>query len=150
MTATVTQAARGKLRPEGAMKAARIGGQTRYLWNLFVAMNNARMKDEGKFVFYAELSAMLPRLRKEDPKLAELPHRAAQMQVQAFERALKNYICNKAEFLRVDARRKARSVARVAAGLPPLKPRKPGIPQFKRRDDHADAFSFVGRECRIR
>jgi IS605 OrfB family transposase len=146
---TVTQAAKGKLRPEAAVKAARFGGQTRCLWNQFTAMNNARMKAEGKFVFYAELSAMLPKLLKEDPKLAGLPHRCAQMQAKAFERTLKNYIRNKAEFQRIDAKRKARSAARVAVGLPPLKPHKSGIPQFKRYDDHADAFSFVGREARL-
>ena len=112
-------------------------------------MNNARMKAEGKFVFYAELSAMLPKLLKEDDKLRGLPHRAAQMTAQNFDRTLKNYIRNKAEFQRIDAKRKAKSAARVASGLPPLKPKKSGIPQFKRRDDHADAFSFVGRECRI-
>jgi hypothetical protein len=31
----VTQAMKGKLRPEAAAKAARIGGQTRHLWNTF-------------------------------------------------------------------------------------------------------------------
>jgi len=149
MTATVTQAARGKLRPEAAALAARFGGQTRRLWNCFTALNNARMKECGKFVFYAELSAMLPKLLREDEKLVGLPHRCAQMTAQSFDRTLKNYIKNKPEFLRIDAKRKARSAARVVAGLPPLKPRKSGIPQFKRYDDHADAFSFVGRECRL-
>ena len=149
MTALVMRAAKGKLLGAGVKAAARFGGQTRYLWNLFTAMNNERMKAEGKFVFYAELSAMLPKLLKEDEKLRGLPHRAAQMQAQNFDRTLKTYIKNKAEFQRIDAKRKARSAARVAAGLPPLKPKKSGIPQFKRRDDHTDAFSFVGRECRV-
>ena len=149
MNVPVTQARKGKVLGAGVKACARFGGQTRYLWNLFTAMNNARMKAEGKFVFYAELSAMLPKLLKEDDKLRGLPHRAAQMTAQNFDRTLKNYIRNKVEFQRIDAKRKARSAARVASGLPPLKPKKSGIPQFKRRDDHADAFSFVGRECRI-
>jgi hypothetical protein len=83
---------------------------------MFVAMNNARMRAEGKFVFYKELSAMLPKLLKEDEKLQGLPHRAAQMQAMNFERTLKNYIRNKAEFQRIDAKRRARSAVRVASG----------------------------------
>jgi IS605 OrfB family transposase len=146
---TVIQARKGKLLGAGVKACARFGGQTRYLWNEFTRMNNDRMKAEGKFVFYNELSAMLPKLLKTDEKLCGLPHRCAQMQALNFDRTLKTYIRNKAEFQRIDAKRKARSVVRVAAGLPPLKPRKSGIPQFKRYDDHADAFSFVGRECRI-
>ena len=149
MSAIVTQAVKGKLRPEAAAKVARFGGQTRRLWNLFTELNNARMKECGKFIFYAELSAMLPTLLKTDPKLVGLPHRCAQMTAQNFDRTLKNYIRNKAEFLRIDAKRKARSAARVAAGLPALKPHKSGIPRFKRHDDHRDGFSFVGREVRV-
>jgi IS605 OrfB family transposase len=145
----VTRAVKGKLMGAGVTACARVGGQTRYLWNKFVELNNARMKAEGKFIFYAELSAMLPKLLKEDAKLIGLPHRCAQMQAMNFERTLKNYIKNKAEFQRIDARRTAKSAARVAKGLPPLKPKKSGIPQFKRYDDRADAFSFVGRECRV-
>ena len=56
---------------------------------------------------------------------------------------------NTKEFLRIDAKRKARSAARIAAGLPPIKPHKSGIPQFKRWADHSDGFSFVGREIRV-
>ena len=149
VTAIVTQAAEGKLRPEAAIKAARFGGQTRYLWNLFVELNNARMKECRKFVFYKELSAMLPRLLREDPNLQGLPHRCAQLTTINFDRTLKYYIRHKSEFQRIDAKRKARSAARVAAGLAPLKPRKSGIPQFKRRDDNADSFSFVGDNVRF-
>jgi hypothetical protein len=70
-TATiVTQAASGKLWPEAVIEAAHLGGQTRYLWNLFTALNNARMKECG-IVFYAELSAML----RDDRKVCGLPHR---------------------------------------------------------------------------
>ncbi len=147
---TVTQATVGKLRLEAVVKAQRFGGQTRRLWNLFTELNNARMKECGKFIFYAELSAMLPKLLKEDPKLQGLPHRCAQMTAQNFDKTLKHYIRNKAEFLRIDARRKVRSAARVARGLPPIKWKKAGIPQFKRWGDNADAFSFVGREARVR
>ena len=73
---------------------ARIGGQCRAVWNMFVAESAERHKAEGKFVFYAEISARLPKLLKNDPRLAGLPHRAAQMTVQRLDRALKD--CAKA------------------------------------------------------
>ena len=149
MNLPILQARKGKILGSGVKAAARLGGQTRHLWNLFTELNNKRMQAEGKFVFYRELSLLLPKLLKEDGKLCGLPHRAAQMQAHNFDRTLQNYVKNKIEFQRIDARRKARSAARVATGLPPLKPRKSGIPQFKRWDDHRDAFSFVGRECRF-
>lgn len=126
--APVMQAAKGRLyggAVNGPLAAVRrFGGQTRALWNLFVAENAARYKAEGKFVFYAEMSARLPKLLKEDERLAGLPHRAAQMTVQKLDRALRE--CGKAN----GSRRK-------------------GFPRFKRRSDRADAFSFVGRECRF-
>lgn len=67
------QAAKGRLYG-GAVNGPlatvrRFGGQTRALWNLFLAENAARYKAEGKFVFYAEMSARLPKLLKEDPRL---------------------------------------------------------------------------------
>ena len=77
MTAIVTEAVTGKLRPDAAAKARRFGGRTGYLWNLFTAMNNTRMRERGKLVFYAEPSAMLPRLPQDDRKLAGLAHRCA-------------------------------------------------------------------------
>ena len=122
------QAAKGRLyggAVAGPLAAvARMGGQCRALWNLFVAENAERYKADGKFVFYAEMSARLPRLLKDDPRLFGLPHRAAQMTVQKLDRALRD--CAKSN----GAARK-------------------GFPRFKRRSDRADAFSFVGRECRF-
>ena len=150
-TAIVTQATRGKLRPNAVRKGvARFGGQRRRLWNHFTELNNARMKATGKFIFYNELSAMLPKLRKEDEKLKGLPHRCAQMTALAFDKTLKYYIKHKAEFLAVDAKRKARSARRVAAGLPSLTPKKSGIPQFKSWSDRSDSFTFVGKDARFK
>lgn len=120
----VMQAAKGRLYGAGLAHVARIGGQCRAVWNLFLAENAARYEVEGKFVFYAEMSARLPKLLKDDPRLAGLPHRAAQMTVQRLDRALKD--CAKSKG---NARR--------------------GFPRFKRYADRSDAFSFVGRECRI-
>ncbi len=120
----VMQAAKGRMYGGPVAHAARVGGQCRALWNLFLAETADRYRAEKKFVFYAEMSARLPRLLKEDPRLAGLPHRAAQMTVQRLDRALRDSA-------------KSNGAARK------------GFPRFKRRDDQADAFSFVGRECRF-
>ena len=118
------QAAKGRLYGAGLASVARIGGQCRAVWNLFLAETADRYKTDGKFLFYAEMSARLPKLLKEDPRLAGLPHRAAQMTVQRLDRALKD--CAKSKG---NARR--------------------GFPKFKRHSNRSDAFSFVGRECRV-
>ena len=86
----VMQATKGRLYGGGLGTVARIGGQCRAVWNQFVAESAERYKAEGKFVFYAEMSARLPKLIKEDPRLAGLPHRAAQMTVQKLDRALRD------------------------------------------------------------
>ncbi|MGH7120232.1 MAG: RNA-guided endonuclease InsQ/TnpB family protein [Acetobacteraceae bacterium] len=120
MTA-VLQAATGRLYPSAsqARTMARIGGQCRALWNHWLAVSRERYGAEGKFAFYAEMSAALPAMRKED-RYAGLPHRCAQMTVQKLDRALRE--CGK----------------KAAA--------RKGFPRFKRRDDRRDAFQFVGRE----
>jgi putative transposase len=119
------QAAKGRLYGKsGLVSVARIGGQCRTVWNLFLAENVERYRAEGKFVFYAEMSARLPKLLKEDARLAGLPHRAAQMTIQRLDRALRDCAKSKGK-----ARR--------------------GFPKFKRYSDRSDAFSFVGREIRL-
>jgi hypothetical protein len=89
MTALVMQAAKGRLYGSGLAHVARVGGQCRAVWNLFLAKNKLRYQDERKFISFAEMSAQLPRLRKEDPRLAGLPSRCAQMTVKRLDRALK-------------------------------------------------------------
>jgi putative transposase len=118
------QAAKGRLYGGGLAGVARIGGQCRAVWNLFLAESADRYKAGGKFVFYAEMSARLPKLLKDDPRLAGLPHRAAQMTVQKLDRALRDCA-------------KSKGAARR------------GFPRFKKYADRADAFSFVGREVRL-
>ena len=118
------QAAKGRLYGGGLGAVARIGGQCRAVWNLFLAESVARYQAEQKFVFYAEMSARLPKLLKEDPRLAGLPHRCAQMTAQKLDRALKDCARSKGK-----ARR--------------------GFPKFKRYADRRDAFAFVGREIRL-
>jgi putative transposase len=118
------RAAKGRLYGGGLGNVARIGGQCRAIWNLFVAESAERYNAEGKFVFYKEMSARLPKMIKEDPRLAGLPHRAAQMTVLKLDRALRDCAKSKGS-----ARR--------------------GFPRFKKHHDRTDAFSFVGHECRF-
>ena len=124
MSALVMQAAKGRLYGSGLAHVARIGGQCRAVWNLYLAESVARYQAEQKFVFYAEMSARLPKLLKEDPRLAGLPHRCAQMTVQRLDRALRDCAKSKGKAQR-------------------------GFPRFKRYSDRRDAFSFVGREVRV-
>lgn len=120
----VMQATKGRLYGAGLASVARTGGQCRAVWNLFLAESAARYAAEGKFVFYPEMSARLPKLLREDSRLAGLPHRAAQMTVHRLDRALKDCAKSKGS-----ARR--------------------GFPRFKRHSDRADAFSFVGCEVKV-
>jgi putative transposase len=124
MSTLVMQATKGRLYGRHLDSVARIGGQCRAVWNLFLGESVARYKAEQKFVFYTEMSARLPKLLKEDPRLAGLPHRCAQMTVQKLDRALRD--CAKSK----GANRR-------------------GFPRFKSYSDRRDAFSFVGREIRL-
>lgn len=120
----VLQASVGRLCPssKAGQAIARIGGQCRAIWNHFLAASRDRYQAEQKFVFYTEMSGVLPKLRKED-RYAGLPHRAAQMTVIKLDRALK------------DCAKRAAS--------------RKGFPHFKRRDDRNDTFQFVGRDLRL-
>ena len=120
----VLQATIGRLYPSALQERmmARVGGQCRALWNHWLAVTRDRYEAEGKFAFYAEMSAALPAMRKEERYLG-LPHRCAQMTVQKLDRALRE--CGK----------------KAAA--------RKGFPKFKRRDDRRDTFQYVGRELRV-
>ncbi len=73
MTAAVMQAAKGRLYGGGLAGVARIGGQCRAVWNLFLAETADRYKAEGKFLFYAEMSARLPKLLRKTRALRDCP-----------------------------------------------------------------------------
>jgi putative transposase len=118
------QAAKGRLYGANLAAVSRIGGQCRAVWNLFVSESAERYRAEGKFVWYAEMSARLPVLIKTDARLVGLPHRAAQMTVIKLDRALKDCAKSKGKMQR-------------------------GFPRFKKYADRADAFSFVGRDVRV-
>jgi putative transposase len=120
----VLQASTGRLYPTRAQaqRMARIGGQTRRLWNHWLGINTVRYEAEGKFAFYAEMSADLPELRKQ-PEYDGLLHRCAQMTVRKLDRALKDCFKSKAG--------------------------RKGFPKFKSYFDRSDAFQFVGREVDV-
>jgi len=120
----VLQATTGRLYPSASQEwaMARVGGQCRALWNHWLAVSRDRYEAEGKFAFYAEMSAALPAMRQEE-RFAGVPHRCAQMTVQKLDRALRD--CGK----------------KMAS--------RKGFPKFKRRDDRRDTFQFVGRELRV-
>jgi putative transposase len=120
----VLQATTGRLYPSASQERAmaRVGGQCRALWNHWLAVSRDRYATEGRFAFYAEMSAALPMMRKEE-RYFGLPHRCAQITVQKLDRALR------------DCGRRAAS--------------RKGFPKFKRRDDRRDTFQFVGRELRV-
>lgn len=120
----VLQATTGRLYPTRAQaeRMSRLGGQTRAIWNHFLAVNRDRYAAEGKFAFYAEMSAALPELRKEE-RFAGLLHRCAQMTVRKLDRALRD--CGKGAMARK------------------------GFPKFKSRHERRDAFQFAGREVRV-
>lgn len=120
----VMQATKGRLYGGGLDAVARIGGQCRAVWNHFLAQTVQRYEAEGKFVFYNEMSAQLPKLLKADERLTGLPHRAAQMTVKKLDRALRD--------------------AGKSKGT-----QRRGFPKFKKHSTRSDAFSFVGREVRV-
>ena len=120
----VMQASTARLYPSRAQaeRMARLGGQCRALWNHWLAENAARYERDGTFAFYAEMSASLPALRRQE-RFEGLLHRCAQMTVRKLDRALRD--CGKSA-----ASRK-------------------GFPRFKSRHARSDAFQFAGREVRV-
>jgi IS605 OrfB family transposase len=172
MSTTVLQAAKGQLyggQIKGPLAAvARIGGQRRYLWNLFLADNSQRHQTERKFIFYREMSARLPSLLKNDEHLRGLPHRVAQMTVRRLDVAIRTWIDGvrdgtikdtaKEKAKREKRRRqryavacaKAEKAGKLQPAWPPEILDAKGFPKFKRRDDNNDGFSFVGHDCDFR
>lgn len=87
-----------------------------------LALNVEFYEREKKFIFYHEMSAMLPALRKEK-RFENLLARCAQITVQNLSNALKG--CSKK-----------------------AKVRK-GFPKFKSRQNRRDSFQFAGREVKV-
>ena len=66
------------------------GGNTRFLWNCVLKINQDYYKETGKFKFYHELAALLPKLKEEYPFLKESFSQSLQMVLRQFDKALKD------------------------------------------------------------
>ena len=66
------------------------GGNTRFLWNYVLKINQDYYKETGKFKFYYELSGSLPKLKEEYPFLKESFSQSLQTVLRQFDRALKD------------------------------------------------------------
>jgi putative transposase len=66
------------------------GGNTRFLWNYVLKINQDYYKETGKFKFYHELAVSLPKLKEEYPFLKESFSQSLQMVLRQFDRALKD------------------------------------------------------------
>jgi putative transposase len=120
----VMMATKGKLYGSKLDAVARVGGQCRAVWNLFIAENIARYEAEGKFIFFTEMSARISELIKTDPRMQGMPWRAAGMTVRKLDRALKD--CSRSKVLS-----------------------RKGFPQFKRHTDRSDSFQFPAQQCKF-
>lgn len=66
------------------------GGNARFLWNYALKTNQDYYKETGKFKFYHELSASLPKIKEECPFLKKSFSQSLQMVLRQFDRALKD------------------------------------------------------------
>ena len=66
------------------------GGNTRFLWNYVLKINQDYYKETGKFKFYHELAVSLPKLKQEYPFLKESFSQSLQMVLRQFDKALKD------------------------------------------------------------
>jgi len=66
------------------------GGNTRFLWNYVLKINQDYYKETGKFKFYHELAVSLPKLKEEYPFLKESFSQSLQMVLRHFDKALKD------------------------------------------------------------
>lgn len=66
------------------------GGNTRFLWNYVLKINQDYYKETGKFRFYHELAVSLPKLKEEYPFLKESFSQSLQMVLRQFDKALKD------------------------------------------------------------
>ena len=66
------------------------GGNTRFLWNYVLKINQDYYKETGKFKFYHELAVSLPKLKEEYPFLKESFSQSLQTALRQFDKALKD------------------------------------------------------------
>ena len=66
------------------------GGNSRFIWNIFLKTNIDYYKETGKFKFYHELAVSLPKLKQRFPFLKESFSQSLQMVARQFDKALKD------------------------------------------------------------
>jgi putative transposase len=74
------------------------GGNNRFLWNYALKTNQDYYKETGKFKFYYELAASLPKLKEEYVFLKESFSQSLQMVLRQFDKALKDSFKKKKGF----------------------------------------------------
>lgn len=93
------------------MQAQRLGQMTgccRWLWNHFLELNQERYKETKTFVFHAELSKLLPKLKVEHPWLADASAASLQRVAKQLDGALKSCFARGTGFPKFKVRGKAR------------------------------------------
>ena len=74
------------------------GSATRWIWNHFLELNRKEYEAHKKFVFRNEMLNLLPKLKKEQTWLKEVPSYALQQKLMDLEKAIKNCYRNKFGF----------------------------------------------------
>jgi putative transposase len=110
------KAYRFKLYPSKAqsLTLARHAGACRWLWNHLLAMQKDRHAADGKFIFFHDMSKMLPGLKVEHPWLAEAPSNSLMRVCRNLDSALKKCFREGAGFPRFKVRGKSRESFYVA------------------------------------
>ena len=75
---------------EQKQKLLQHGGNSRFIWNLFLKTNIDYYKETGKFKFYHKLAIVIPKLKQEFPFLKESFSQSLQMVARQFDKALKD------------------------------------------------------------
>ena len=83
---------------EQEQKLLQCGGNTRFVWNLFLEQNISYYKETKKFKFFYELATSLPKLKQEYSFLKESYAQSLQMVAKQFDRALKDSFKRKKGF----------------------------------------------------
>jgi len=74
------------------------GSATRWIWNHFLELNKKEYEANKKFMFRNEMLNSLPKLKKEQTWLKEVPSQALQQKLMDLEKAIKNCYRNKFGF----------------------------------------------------
>lgn len=84
--------------PEQESKLRQHGGNTRFLWNYFLDLNQREYAENKKFIFAHDLITSLPVLKKEYDFLGLSFSQSLQQVGRYFDRALKDFLKGEKEF----------------------------------------------------